>query len=81
MKTASVRELRNAFPKIEHWLDLGEDVLVTKRGRVVARIVPVASPWKAAPQWPDFMGRLREIYGDKITSDSQTIIDEGRGEY
>jgi hypothetical protein len=30
--------------------------------------------------WPDFTERLRGIYGDKIAPDSQTLIDEGRGE-
>jgi hypothetical protein len=29
-------------------------------------------------QWPDFAERLRSIYGDKVASDSQSIIDEGR---
>jgi hypothetical protein len=31
-------------------------------------------------QWPDFTQRLRQIYGDKIAPDSQSIIDEGRGD-
>ena len=35
---------------------------------------------KAANSWPDFGQRLRRIYGDKVTPDSQSIIDEGRGE-
>ena len=30
--------------------------------------------------WPDFGERLRGIYGDKIAPDSQSIIDEGRGD-
>jgi hypothetical protein len=30
--------------------------------------------------WPDFGERLRGIYGDKITPDSQNIIEEGRGD-
>ena len=30
--------------------------------------------------WSDFGERLRDIYGDKIAPDSQTIIDEGRGD-
>jgi hypothetical protein len=30
-------------------------------------------------KWPDFSQRLRQIYGNKIAPDSQTIIDEGRG--
>jgi hypothetical protein len=31
-------------------------------------------------KWPDFGQRLHGIYGDKVTPDSQNIIDEGRGE-
>ena len=30
--------------------------------------------------WPDFNQRLHRIYGDKIAPDSQSIIDEGRGD-
>ncbi len=31
-------------------------------------------------QWPDFGQRLHDIYGDKVAPDSQSIVDEGRGE-
>ena len=31
-------------------------------------------------RWPDFTQRLRDIYGSKIAPDSQSIIDEGRGD-
>ena len=31
-------------------------------------------------RWPDFTLRLHQIYGDKAASDSQTTIDEGRGD-
>jgi len=31
-------------------------------------------------QWPDFGERLRGIYGDKIASDSQSLVNEGRGD-
>jgi antitoxin (DNA-binding transcriptional repressor) of toxin-antitoxin stability system len=40
MKTASVRDLRNSFARISRWLEAGETVEVTKRGRAFARIVP-----------------------------------------
>ena len=33
-----------------------------------------------ASQWPNFMERLRSIYGDKIAGDSQALISELRGE-
>jgi hypothetical protein len=43
----------------------------------------VHSPVKPATQtrsWPDFITRLRNIYGNKITSDSQSLINELRGD-
>jgi hypothetical protein len=41
-----------------------------------AGIAGQANPAK----WPDFGQRLHDIYGDKVAPDSQTIIDEGRGD-
>ena len=32
------------------------------------------------PNWPDFRERLQGIYGDKVAPDSQSIIDDGRGD-
>ena len=32
------------------------------------------------PNWPDFGERLHGIYGDKVAPDSQSIIDDGRGD-
>ncbi len=37
-------------------------------------------PAQRARQWPDFLARLRNIYGNKITSDSQSLISELRGD-
>ena len=34
----------------------------------------------AAHAWPDFLSRLRHIYGSKITGDSQSLIGELRGD-
>ena len=64
MKKASVRDLRYAFKKIERLLHKGEEVQITKRRRVIARLVPEKA--ETAPELPDFLARLRSIYGDKI---------------
>ncbi len=63
IKKASVRDLRYAFKKIERLLHQGEEVQITKRRRVIARLVPETT--EAAKQTPDFMARMRSIYGDK----------------
>jgi antitoxin (DNA-binding transcriptional repressor) of toxin-antitoxin stability system len=64
MKQASIRDLRYDFKKIERLLHQGEEVQITKRRRVIARLVPEGP--EAARHLPDFMARLRTIYGDKV---------------
>jgi antitoxin (DNA-binding transcriptional repressor) of toxin-antitoxin stability system len=62
MKTVSVRDLRYDFKMVERILREGEEVRITKRRRVIARLVPEPA---APAALPDFMGRLRAIYGSK----------------
>lgn len=42
MKAATIRDLRNRFARLSAWIDNGEPVEITKRGKVFARLVPVA---------------------------------------
>jgi len=60
MKTATVREIRNEFAKVLGWVEDGEQVEITKRRRVVARLVPVKAKAKKI-EWPDLRrgGRRR----------------------
>jgi antitoxin (DNA-binding transcriptional repressor) of toxin-antitoxin stability system len=69
MKTASVRDLRNSFALISRWIDDGEVIEVTKRGRVVAHLLPVAAAKAKRPAKPDIMARLRADFGDFVLSD------------
>ena len=43
MKTATVRALRNHYSSLMGWIDAGEEIAISRRGRVIARLVP-ASP-------------------------------------
>jgi prevent-host-death family protein len=40
MKTASVRELRNHYTQLFSWIGAGEEIVITQRGRPVARLCP-----------------------------------------
>jgi antitoxin (DNA-binding transcriptional repressor) of toxin-antitoxin stability system len=63
MTTVSVRDLRYDFPRIENLLRQGEEIQITKRGKVIAHLVPeLESPRVLL----DFLARAREIYGDKV---------------
>ena len=40
MKTATIRDLRNDFARLSKWLEKGETIEITKRGKPVANLVP-----------------------------------------
>ncbi len=63
MKTVSVRDLRYDFKKVERLLSQGDELHVTKRPKVIARLSPEPAE---RPPLPDFLARLKEIYGDKV---------------
>jgi antitoxin (DNA-binding transcriptional repressor) of toxin-antitoxin stability system len=80
MKKASIRDLRYQFKKIERLLHQGEEIQITKRRRVIARLVPETT--EAAKATPDFLARLRSIYGDKVLAVSGAeLLASDRGRY
>ena len=63
MKKASVRDLRYRFSTVEDLLRDGEEIHITKRKRVIARLLP---PEPVAPAaFPDFLARQRKVFGRK----------------
>ncbi len=40
MKTATIRQLRNQCRDVMGWVEAGEEVKISKRGKVVARLIP-----------------------------------------
>jgi antitoxin (DNA-binding transcriptional repressor) of toxin-antitoxin stability system len=80
MKKASIRDLRYRFKKIERLLHQGEEIQITKRRRVIARLIPESV--RGAAQMPDFQARLRSIYGDKaLRVSGAELIAEDRSRY
>ena len=73
MKTATVRELRNEFPRIEAWVNEGESINISKRGKVIATLVPALGSAEPKPHSPkvDIMARLRETWGDRVFTAEQ----------
>lgn len=65
MRTASVRDLRQNFPRVMAWIADGEQVAITMRRKVVARLVPERPQARRKPQAPDFAAISREIFGDR----------------
>ena len=67
MKTATLRDLRNNFSKLESWLAEGETVEIQRRGQPVAVLQsPGEARSKKPVKMPDFEARLKRIWGDRI---------------
>ena len=72
MNTATVRELRNSFPRLEAWLREGESVAISKRGEVVAVLsAPSAAERGGKAPKPDIMARLRRTWGKRVFTPSE----------
>jgi antitoxin (DNA-binding transcriptional repressor) of toxin-antitoxin stability system len=69
MKTASVREIRQNFPRVMQWIEDGEDVAVTMRRRVVARLIPEPKSQGREAPVPDFAAVSRKVFGDRTFAD------------
>lgn len=68
MKTATVRDLRNQFPRVAAWIAEGEPVEITRAGKLFARLMPVAPVQKKKLVKPDIMAQLKATWGDRIFS-------------
>ena len=63
MKTASVREVQHNLAAVLEMVSGGQEIAVTKRGRVIARIVPARR--KTGPvKWPDSAARMKRLGKD-----------------
>ena len=66
MKTATIRQIRHDFSTVLSWIEEGEQVEVTKRGKIVALITAPKPKLTRPKKRPDFAARLKRIYGDKV---------------
>ncbi len=80
MKAATVRHIQHHLSDVLRSVEDGEVVLITKRGRVIAKIVPAKEKSRTVV-WPDFFQRTKQIWGKRIKGKSvSSIIIEERKE-
>ncbi len=79
MKTFSIMETQHNLAKVLREVEAGYEVGITRRKKLVARLVPVAS--EAPPVFPDFHARAVETWGESWSGDStDDLIRESRGD-
>jgi len=76
MRTATLRQLRHDFGSVLNWVEEGEAVGISKRGKLIALLSPPPTPKPpGARKRPDFLGRLQRIYGDKVLQ-GDVVVEE-----
>ncbi len=81
MKTATVREVQHGLASVLAEVQKGQEIAITKRGKVIARIVP-ANRAKGRPRWPDSAARMKQLMSGATVKGAppSEIIRELRGE-
>jgi len=76
MKTATLRKLRHDFGSVFAWVEQGEPVGISKRGKIIALLSPPPATTPAKPKKrPDFAARLKRIYGDLVLPGDVVVED------
>ncbi len=72
MKTATVRDLRNNFSKLETWLAEGEEIRIEKRGQPVAMLRSLSGePEQKKTIKTDWAARRKKLWGDRVFSEQE----------
>lgn len=81
MKSATIRDLRNAFPTVARWIEEGEAVQITRSGKPFARLEPIEPETSTPLTMPDFLGRLRKHFpNEKPGTGLSSVVDYDRGD-
>lgn len=82
MKTATIRQIRHDFTTVLNWVEEGEQVEVSKRGKIVALITaPPVTKAVLQKKRPDFAARLKRIYGDTALSGNIIVAERDSRPY
>ena len=66
MKQATVRQLRHDFGTVLNWVEEGEPVAISKRGRIVALMTPPPPARSRPARRTDFAARLKLRDGIRV---------------
>lgn len=81
MKTTTVRELRNNYAQVLKWVSAGQEVAVTRRGKVVAKVVPPARPPGRTDWTQSAARRLTATERPLSAKQSEQLLKEASGNW
>jgi prevent-host-death family protein len=83
MKTATVRDLRNRYTSLLKWIGAGEEIVITQRGKAIARLVPVQDSPVRGVDWSQSPAVKRDRSGSPTptAAESLAIIHAAGGQW
>jgi prevent-host-death family protein len=83
MKTATVRDLRNRYTLLLDWIGAGEEIVITQRGKAIARLIPEQERAAQEVDWSESPAVKRDRSNARTLSaeESLEIIHEASGKW
>lgn len=66
MRTATVRDLRNHYTSLLGWISAGEEIIITQRGKPVARLIPENPAKPGKVNWAEAPEVTRDRTGERV---------------
>lgn len=73
MRTATVRDLRNHYTSLLSWVRAGEEIVITQRGKPVARLIPEKEVVPKKVNWAVAPEITRDRSGERILTAQETL--------
>ncbi len=79
---ATVRELRNQYRNVLGWVEAGEEVAISRRGKVIARLVP-EKPHSKQVDWEQSAAWLMKRKGLPFltAAQSKSLLADSQGNF
>jgi len=83
MKTATVRDLRNRYTDLLRWLAAGEEILITQRGKTIARLIPEQDQTAQRVNWSHSPAVKRDRSAERLLTadESLALLHEAGGKW
>ena len=83
MRIATVRDLRNRYTQLFEYLEAGEEIVITRRGKSIARLVPELSDASGLVNWNESPAiiRKRRAKPRLTSSESASLLREAGGKW
>jgi prevent-host-death family protein len=83
MRIATVRELRNQYSKLLRWIEAGEEIAISRRGRVVARLVPEKRGATERVDWTESAAVRRNRSDERVLTakEAAALLAESQGNW